>query len=72
VLFQAIENELSPLLVQPGEALGMDPDAREAAAFGLLAWAHLMGVPANVPGATGSRGPRILGSWTPGSREVRR
>jgi anhydro-N-acetylmuramic acid kinase len=66
VLFQAIEDELAPLEVLSGESLGMDPDAREAAAFALLAWAHVHGLPANVPEATGSSGPRILGSWTPG------
>lgn len=70
VLFEAIQGELSPLDVRPGESLGMDADAREAAAFALLAWAHLMGIPANVPEATGSRGPRVLGSWTPGKKGV--
>ena len=70
VLVGAIEGELSPLAVLPGESLGMDAGAREAAAFALLAWAHLMGIPANVPEATGSRGLRVLGSWTPGKREV--
>jgi len=70
VLFEAIQEELSPLEVLPGDSLGMDADAREAAAFALLAWAHLMGVPANCPEATGSRGPRVLGSWTPGKNEV--
>lgn len=65
-LFSAIARELSPVSVRSGDELGMDPDAREAAAFALLAWAHLRGVPANVPEATGSRGPRVLGSWTPG------
>jgi anhydro-N-acetylmuramic acid kinase len=67
-LFEAIVEELSPLPVLPGESLGMDPDAREAAAFALLAWAHLQGIHANVPEATGSRGPRVLGSWTPGRK----
>ena len=67
-LFSAISQELEPVPVRSGEALGMDPDAREAAAFALLAWAHLKGIPANVPEATGSRGPRVLGSWTPGRR----
>lgn len=47
------------------EALGLDPDAREAAAFALLAWAHLERLPANLPEATGARGPRVLGSFTP-------
>jgi anhydro-N-acetylmuramic acid kinase len=65
-LVEAIQGELSPLPVRSGESLGMDPDAREAAAFALLAWAHLKGIPANVPEATGSNGPRVLGSWTPG------
>lgn len=65
-LFRAIRDELAPVPVASGEELGMDPDAREAAAFALLAWAHLRGIPANVPEATGSRGPRVLGSWTPG------
>lgn len=47
------------------EVLGLDPDAREAAAFALLAWAHLRGVPGNVPVCTGAAGPRVLGSRTP-------
>ncbi len=64
-LVDAIQGDLAPLPVRSGEALGMDPDAREAAAFALLAWAHLRGVPANVWEATGSEGPRVLGSLTP-------
>jgi anhydro-N-acetylmuramic acid kinase len=40
-------------------------DAREAAAFALLAWAHLRGIPGNVPSVTGADGPRVLGSLTP-------
>jgi anhydro-N-acetylmuramic acid kinase len=65
-LVKAIREELSPIPIRSGEALGIDPDAREAAAFALLAWAHLCGIPANVPEATGSEGPRVLGSLTPG------
>lgn len=58
---------LAPLPVRTGaDALGMDPDAREAAAFALLAWAHVEGVPGNLPRATGAAGPRVLGSLTPG------
>jgi len=66
-LWDAIAEELTPLRLRPGTELGMDPDAREAAAFAILAWAHLRGFPANVPEATGSMGRRILGSFTPGS-----
>ena len=58
---------LTPLPVVDAAALGMDPDAKEAVAFALLAWAHLRGIPANVPTATGAAGPRVLGSLTPGA-----
>ncbi|HYJ81086.1 MAG TPA: anhydro-N-acetylmuramic acid kinase, partial [Longimicrobiaceae bacterium] len=61
---------LAPLPVRDGSALGMDPDAKEAVAFALLAWAHLHGIPANAPDATGAAGPRVLGSLTPGVRGV--
>jgi len=67
-LWESLEAEIAPIAVRKGEELGMDPDAREAACFGLLAWAHLRGFPANVPGTTGAAGPRVLGSLTPGGR----
>ena len=41
-------------------------DAKEAVAFALLGWLTLHGQPGNLPGATGARGPRVLGSVTPG------
>ncbi len=67
-LVQRLERALDPLPVHTGaEALGMDPDAREAACFAMLAWAHLEGLPGNVPQATGAAGPRVLGSFTPGA-----
>ena len=50
-----------------GGALDVDPDAKEAVAFAVLAWAHLRGIPANLPSATGAAGPRVLGSLTPGA-----
>lgn len=59
---------LAPVPVLDGAALGMDPDAKEAVAFAVLAWAHLHGIAANVPAATGAAGPRVLGSFTPGAR----
>jgi anhydro-N-acetylmuramic acid kinase len=62
---------LDPLPVYDGAALGVDPDAKEALAFAVLAWAHLRGIPANVPEATGAAGPRVLGSLTPGRRRER-
>lgn len=65
-LVRRIRRELHPTPVRTGGELPLDPDAREAAAFALLAWAHLHGVTGNVPGATGARGARVLGSLTPG------
>lgn len=62
-----IRDLLAPLPVIDGGALGVDPDAKEAVAFALLAWAHLHGIPANVPSATGAAGPRVLGTLTPGA-----
>lgn len=48
------------------DALGVPPAAKEAVAFAVLGWACLLGVPANVPEATGAPGPRVLGSLTCG------
>jgi anhydro-N-acetylmuramic acid kinase len=45
--------------------LFFDGDAKEAVAFALLGWLTLRGRPGNVPGATGARGPRVLGRVTP-------
>lgn len=71
-LREALTRVLAPLPVRTGaRALGMDPDAREAAAFAVLAWAHLRGIPGNVPGVTGASGPRVLGSRTPGREGAR-
>jgi anhydro-N-acetylmuramic acid kinase len=42
-----------------------DGDAKEAVAFALLGWLHLKGRPGNVRTATGARGPRVLGKYTP-------
>jgi anhydro-N-acetylmuramic acid kinase len=70
-LVQALRRVLAPLRVETGAAaLGIDPDAREAAAFALLAWARMHDVPGNVPAVTGARGPRVLGSVHAGGRHV--
>jgi anhydro-N-acetylmuramic acid kinase len=65
-LVRRIRSLLDPLEVVGGEVLGLDPECKEAVAFAVLAWAHLRGIPANVPTATGAAGPRVLGSFTPG------
>ncbi|HEU0079905.1 MAG TPA: anhydro-N-acetylmuramic acid kinase [Longimicrobiaceae bacterium] len=66
-LVRRIRSLLDPLEVVGGEVLGVDPECKEAVAFAVLAWAHLRGIPANVPAATGAAGPRVLGSLTPGT-----
>lgn len=67
-LMRRIAQRLAPLPVRAGDSLGLDPDAKEAVAFAALAWAHCLGIPGNVPSATGAAGPRVLGSFTPGLR----
>jgi anhydro-N-acetylmuramic acid kinase len=52
---------LAPATVRSLEAVGVDPDAKEAVAFAVLANETLFGRPGNVPAATGARGPRVLG-----------
>ncbi len=52
-------------VVAPFESVFFDGEAKESVAFAFLGWLHLKGRPGNVPNATGARGPRILGSFTP-------
>ena len=42
-----------------------DGEAKEAVAFALLAHLHMEGKPGNVPSATGAKGTRVLGKFTP-------
>ncbi len=65
-LMERLAARLPDLPVTSAEGIGLDPDAKEAVAFAALAWAHLRGVAANEPGATGAGGHRVLGSLTPG------
>jgi anhydro-N-acetylmuramic acid kinase len=45
---------------------GIDPDAKEAIAFAVLAYESLAGRPGNLPSATGARKPVVLGKLSPG------
>jgi anhydro-N-acetylmuramic acid kinase len=65
-LLERLRAELPELEVTTAASIGLDPDAKEALAFAALAWAHLRGVPANEPRATGASGSRVLGTLTPG------
>src|SRR5580704_2957930 len=54
--------ELLPhLTIETTAAHGIDPDAKEAIAFAVLAHAHVHRRPANIPSATGARHSAILG-----------
>ena len=68
-LMRRLRAALEPIPLLAGDTLGVDPDAKEALAFATLAWAHVHGIPGNVPEATGARGPRVLGSFTPGAAD---
>jgi anhydro-N-acetylmuramic acid kinase len=52
---------LAPIPVASLAVLGIDPDAKEAIAFAVLANETLFGHPGNVPAVTGAAGPRVLG-----------
>lgn len=64
-LFDAIVEAL-PITVRRFEEVFFDGEAKEAVAFALMGYLHLLREPGNVPGATGARGRRILGKLTPG------
>ncbi|HEV8673685.1 MAG TPA: anhydro-N-acetylmuramic acid kinase [Methylomirabilota bacterium] len=60
-LMAALRETLAPAAVRSLEEVGMDPDAKEAVAFAVLANETLFGHPGNLPGVTGAAGPRVLG-----------
>lgn len=63
-LMRHLAQLLAPAPVDSTAAVGMDPKAKEAIAFAVLANETLFGHPGNVPRATGALGPRILGKVT--------
>ena len=65
-LIQQLTELLKPLgcRVTSTDALGMPAEAKEAAAFALLAWQTWHHRPGNVPSATGAARPAILGQVT--------
>ena len=64
-LVAAITAAVAPRPVHHFDDLFFDGEAKEAVAFALLGLLHLERRPGNVPGATGARGPRILGKLSP-------
>jgi anhydro-N-acetylmuramic acid kinase len=71
VLVGALRAALGSVPLRRSDELGLPVDAKEAyltALLGALSW-H--GVPGVLPGATGSRVPRVLGRFSPGHRPLR-
>ena len=64
-LVYAITVALSPVKVTRFDDLFFDGEAKEAVAFALMGYLFVEGRSGNVPGATGARGHRLLGKWSP-------
>ena len=65
-LMKLLAARLEPLecRLQTSEAFGLPAEAKEAAAFALLAWLTWHRLPGNVPAATGAKRPVVLGQIT--------
>jgi anhydro-N-acetylmuramic acid kinase len=61
LLMNQITQRLAPLRVVSSIEAGIDPDAKEALGFAILANQSIHAEPGNVPHATGASGPRVLG-----------
>ncbi len=57
---------LDPVPVESLEAHGLDPDAKEAVGFAILANEALMGLPGNLTAVTGAETPAVLGKLSIG------
>ena len=64
-LFDGITHAAAPVAVRHFDEVYFDGEAKEAVAFALLGYLHVMKRPGNVPSATGARGARVLGKRTP-------
>jgi anhydro-N-acetylmuramic acid kinase len=60
-LMRHLSELLAPVPVATSSKLGVDPEAKEAIAFAVLANQTLFGAPGNIPAVTGATGPRVLG-----------
>ena len=64
-LINMLKEQLLPAKILSTGDFGIDPDAKEAVSFAILAWATLKGIPNNVPIATGAAKSAILGKIVP-------
>lgn len=71
VLMDGLRKALTGVEIALTDDLGAPSDTKEAIAFSLIGWLTAHGLPGTVPGGTGAREPRILGTITPGSGPLR-
>jgi len=64
-LMRRIGELVDPLPVRSSAELGLDPDAKEAVLFAVLANEFVAGNPGNLPKVTGARHPVVLGQFVP-------
>jgi anhydro-N-acetylmuramic acid kinase len=67
-LVRWLREALHPARVAPMDEFGLDPRAKEAVSFAILAYAAVEGIPCNVPSATGAGREVVLGKVVPGGR----
>jgi anhydro-N-acetylmuramic acid kinase len=65
VLMDRLRRLVAPWPVRSSSELGIDPDAKEAVAFAILANEAVAGRTANLPRVTGARHPVVLGKFVP-------
>jgi anhydro-N-acetylmuramic acid kinase len=66
-IMRRLRKLLPDLSIDSSRAYGIDPDAKEAVAFAILAYEHVHGRPGNLPPATGARHAVLLGKSSPAS-----
>lgn len=71
LIMQGLRDALPEVEVVLADELGAPADSKEAILFALIGWCTMHGVPAVIPGGTGAREPRILGTITPGAGPLR-
>jgi anhydro-N-acetylmuramic acid kinase len=64
-IMAGLQRALPAVEVLSSAACGVDPDAKEALAFAVLAWAHERGVPTGLPSVTGAEHATVLGQRAP-------
>ena len=67
-LMECLETELHECELHTTDALGINPDAVESAAFAWFAYAHLHQIHGNLPSVTGAKRSGILGALYPADK----